>query len=322
MRAAAIREPGGPDVLVVEELPDPEPRGDEVLVEVRAIGVQGGDLLARARGRLDVIPHVIGLQAAGVVRALGADVRHLRVGQHVVAFGWAGSHAELLVAPECQVWGLPDDLPFEAAAAVPVEYGTAHDALFEFGSLQDGETVLIQAAASGVGLSALHLAKDAGARVIGTASSPDRLAKLREMGLDVGVDYVHDDPVAAVLAATDGRGVDLVVDTVGGRTLERSIACLAQRGRVSWVGGAGRDPAPPDISGLQTTSGSMTGVFLGGEMRVGMARVHAIVTSLIARVARGELPVVIDSVYPLAEAAAAHRHIESRAAFGHVVLVP
>ena len=177
----------------------------------------------------------------------------------------------------------------EVAAGIPIEFGTADDCLFEFGHLQAGETVLVQAGASGVGLAAVQLAKAAGATVIATASDDGRLKRLQDYGLDHGVNYLTGDVVAEVLAVTDRKGVDLVVDPVGGRTLEASIAVLAYRGRISWVGRAGREDAPPDIWPIMQRNASITGVFLGAEMAMNPARVRAMIERLIDRVAAGEL---------------------------------
>jgi NADPH2:quinone reductase len=158
--------------------------------------------------------------------------------------------------------------------------------------------------------------------VIATASDDGRLKRLQDYGLDAGVNYLTGDVVSEVLAITDRRGVDLVVDPVGGRTLEAGIAVLASRGRISWVGRAGREEQPPDIWPIMQRNASITGVFLGAEKAVNPARVRAMIERLIERVADGELQVVIDRVFPLAEAADAHRYIESRRAFGRVLLVP
>jgi NADPH2:quinone reductase len=217
-------------------------------------------------------------------------------------------------------WPVPDGADVVAVACVPVAFGTADDCLFEFGRLQAGETVLIQAGAGGVGLAAIQLADRAGATVLATASSDDRLDKLREFGLDHGINYSKADWVGAVRAVTGGRGVDLVVDSVGGAVLEGSVQCLAYRGRAITVGNAGRDPRPFDISVLSMGNQSLTGVFLGAEITTPRAR--AMIARLIDDVAAGRLRVVVDRTYPLAEAAAAHAYLESRRAVGRVVLVP
>jgi NADPH2:quinone reductase len=327
VKAVAYTEPGGPEVLRYVDVPDPDVAPGGLVIAVRAVGIQGGDVLSRAsRPATAGTPHVVGYQASGTVAAVGPGVADWQIGERVVAHAAAGSHAELFAAESSLTWRIPDGLSFEAAAGVPIEFGTAHDALFEFGDLVPGETVLVQAAASGVGLAAVQLAKAAGARVLGSASSDERLARLADYGLDVPINYLRDDVAAAAVAATDGRGVDLVIDPVGGRTLETSIAALAYRGRVTWVGNAGRDPDPPDvISGLMLRNASLRAVYLGAELSgPGSAgnRANAMIERLIAQVAVGEFASVIDSTFPLAEAAAAHRYIESRAAFGRVVLIP
>ena len=203
-------------------------------------------------------------------------------------------------------------------AVVPVPFGTADDCLFEFGRLKKGETVLIQAGASGVGVAAIQLAKRAGARVLATASSNDRLEKLKPLGLDHGINYTTEDVVQAVMKIT-GSGVDVVVDPVGS-TLQTSIACLGYRGRISLVGQAGRNPMKVDVSSLMAGNRSLTGVFLGAE--IATDRAHNNIQRLINEVAKGELKVVIDRTFPLKEAAAAHDYIESRKAVGRVLLIP
>jgi NADPH:quinone reductase len=322
MKAAVYDRTGGPEVFRYEEFPDPELRPGGVVVEVQAVGVQGGDLLHRQRGEIPSTPHIVGYQAAGVVREVGDGVEGLAVGQPVVATMPDGSHAELVSLPAVSVWPLPAGLSVRDAAAVPIEFATAHDCLFEFGHLEEGETVLVQAGAGGVGLAAIQLAKAAGATVVATASSDERLARLREFGLDHPVNYAAADVVREVLNATDGRGVDLVVDPVGGRVLESSIACLAYRGRISWVGRAGRDDIVPDVWPLARKNATLTGVFLGAEMMMMPERVGPLVARLLEQVASGELRVAIDRTFPLADVAAAHRYIESRQAFGRVLLIP
>jgi NADPH2:quinone reductase len=269
------------------------------------------------------VPHVVGYQAAGVVRQVGDGVTSVEVGQRVVATMAHGSHAELASVPAGSAFAIPDGLSLDEAAGVPIEFGTADDCLFEFGHLQPGESVLIQAGAGGVGLAAIQLAKRAGAgAVFATASSDERLDRLHEFGMDHGINYATHDVATEIMRLTERRGVDLVVDPVGGRTLEGSIASLAYRGRISWVGRAGRDERPPDVSPLMSKNASMHGVFLGAEFAMQPARTRAMIESLLGRVATGELRVSIDRVFPLSEAAEAHRYIESRQAFGRVLLHP
>ncbi len=265
---------------------------------------------------------MVGYQAAGTVAEAGGDVRAFAPGDRVVTVGVDGSHAERRVVPAAFAWRVPDGLPTDQAACVPVPFGTADDCLFEFGRLQAGETVLIHAGAGGVGIAAIQMAKRAGARVLATASGDDRLERLRELGLDEGINYATHDFVAEARRLTDGRGVDVVVDSVGGTTLQGSIRSLAYRGRCVTVGDAGRAPAEQvDISTLRPNNQTLTGYFLGAELLLA-PRAHAMVARLLDEVARGELRVVIDRAFPLSDAAGAHAYIESRQAFGRVLLIP
>lgn len=320
MRAAVYDETGPPEVLHLAEVPDPvlTPRG--VLIRVEAISIEGGDTLHRLGGEMPSRPHIVGYQCGGTIVAVGEAVTDRTVGQQVVATMAHGSHAELVAVPAGATWPVPDGLDPVLAACVPIAFGTADDCLFEFGRLQAGETVLVQAGAGGVGLAAIQLAKRAGATVLATASSDDRLDRLAAYGLDHGINYRDDDQVAAVRRITDGRGVDLVVESVG-TTLAASVRSLAYRGRVTYVGDAGRGSEPFDVGVLKQQNQTITGVFLGAELAAG-PRAHRNIARLLGLVADGELQVVVDSTYPLAEAAAAHAHVESRRAFGRVVLVP
>lgn len=321
MKAAVYYENGGPEVLKYEDVPDPQchPRG--VIIEVQAIAIEGGDTLNRWRGPLMTNPHVVGYQAAGVIVEVGEEVTHLKVGQRVATVNNWGSHAALRSVPARNCWPVPDGYDIKKAAAIPVTFGTAHDCLFEFGRLKAGETVLVQAGASGVGVAAIQLAKRGGASlVLATASSDERLERLKPLGLDQGINYRTHEVPKEVMRLTDNKGVNVVVDSVGGSTLQGSIHSLAYRGRVSMVGAAGREPMVVDVSSMMGGNRSLSGVFLGAEIMTD--RVHDNIQSLIDDAARGELEVVIDRVFPLSEAAAAHAYIESRAAVGRVVLVP
>lgn len=322
MKAAVYYETGEPEVLRYEEVPEPQLRKGGVLIDVAAIAIQGGDTLNRTGGLMASTPHIVGYQASGIVREVGDGVTAFVPGQPVVATMGFGSHAEVISVPAGSVWAIPEGLSLGEAAGVPIEFGTADDCLFEFGRLQKGETVLIQAGASGVGLAAIQLAKAAGATVLATASSDDRLERLREYGLDHGINYTKVDVAQEVMKYTNGAGVNLVVDSVGGSTLEGSIASLAYRGRISWVGRAGREEQPPEVWTIMQKNASITGVFLGAEMAMNPSRTHPLIDNLLARVARKELTVVIDATFPLAQAAQAHRHIESRKAFGRVIMTP
>lgn len=322
MRAAVYYANGGPEVLRYEEVPDPQPGPSDVLVRVEAVSIEGGDTLNRLQGELASVPHIVGYQCAGTVEQVGEQVTKLNVGDRVVALGLHGSHAELRVTNESFCWRVPDGLSIVEAACVPTAYGTAHDSLFEFGRLQAGETVLIHAGASGVGIAAIQMAKRAGATVLATASSDERLGRLKEFGLDHGINYVTSEFTAAVRDLTGGKGADVIVDGVGGSTLQHSLGCLAYRGRVITFGNAGREVTPPlDISTMRGNNQTLVGYFLGAELFL-TPRPYGMIAALLDEVAAGELRVVVDREFPLAEAADAHAYIESRQAFGRVVLIP
>jgi NADPH:quinone reductase len=322
VKAAVYHQPGGPEVLRYEEVPDPQVTERDVLVEVEAISIEGGDTLHRSAAPVDAGPHVVGYQCAGTVRMVGTEVTRVRAGDRVVTVGLAGSHAQLRAVPEAFCWPIPVRLDVQRAACVPIPYGTADDALFEFGRLRAGEIALVHAGASGVGIAAIQLAKRAGARVLATASRDDKLERLTALGLDHGINYQTTDFVDEVRRYTAGHGADVIIDSVGGEVLADSLRCLAYRGRCVSVGQAGRQPAQPlDIAAMSGGNQSFTSYFLSAELATG-DRAHARIAALLSDVADGALQVIIDRTYPLAEAAAAHAYIESRRAFGRVLLLP
>ena len=320
MKAAVYYETGSPEVFRYEDVPDPVPGPGEVLIRVEAVSIEGGDTLNRSGGVMPASPHIVGYQCAGTIVGLGEGVTDRVEGQRVVATMPWGSHAELAATPALVTWLVPDGADIQQVACVPVAFGTAHDCLFEFGRLQAGETVLVQAGASGVGVALVQLAKRAGATVLATASSEARLNRLWPLGLDTGIVYTEPGWVDRVRKATAGRGVDLVVDSVGGSILQGSLQCLAYRGRCITVGQAGREGKLVDLSTLGAGNQSITGVFLGAE--IATPRAQQVIADLVADVAAGRLEVLIDRTFPLADAAAAHAFIESREAVGRVLLVP
>ncbi|HEY6623158.1 MAG TPA: zinc-binding alcohol dehydrogenase family protein [Acidimicrobiales bacterium] len=322
MKAAVYYETGGPGVFRFEDVPDPDVGEDDVLVRVEAVSIEGGDTLNRLRGDLARRPHIVGYQCAGTVLTVGDGVSGIAVGDRVVTVGVDGSHAQLRAVGQSFCWVIPEGLSTEEGACVPVPFGTASDCLFEFGRLRAGESVLIHAGASGVGLAAIQMAKRTGARVMATASSDERLARLAEYGLDHGINYASDDFVDAVRQLTDGGGADVVVDSIGGSNLQKSLHCLAYRGRCLTFGDAGRDVTSRlDISTMRANNQSLVGYFLGAELFLS-PRPHAVIAGILDDIVAGRLRVVIDRRFPLDEAGEAHAYIESRQAFGRVLLIP
>jgi NADPH2:quinone reductase len=320
MKAAVYYENGPPSVFRYEDVPDPVCGAGAVLVDVEAISIEGGDVGNRAGGALASTPHIVGYQCAGTIAEVGEGVTDRSVGQRVVCVQFFGSHAERVAVPAQMTWVIPDGLPTIDGACIPIAYGTAHACIHTFGHLVEGETVLIQGGAGGVGIAAIQIAKHAGATVLATASSDSKLDRLRdEFGLDHGINYAEKDLVEETRRLTGGKGADLVVDSVG-TTMLQSIQALTYRGRVITVGDAGRGRKPFDPAILMERNLTLTGVFLGAEFFLGNA--NAEVTQLVEDVARGHLKVVVDQTFPLSDAAGAHAYIESRQAFGRVVLVP
>jgi NADPH2:quinone reductase len=322
MKAAVIYENGAPDVLRYEEVPEPECPDGCVVVDAEAISIEGGDLLARVAGQLPSVPHIVGYLSAGTVSEVGAGVEGIAIGDRVVALNAAGSHATRRAVPAAMTWPIPDGLDAARAACVPVAFGTAQECLFTAGNLAEGKTVLIHAGAGGVGMAAIQLAKRAGATVIATASSDEKLERLKSFGLDHGINYASEDFVARTNELTESGGVAVVLDSVGGQNLVDSVGVLAYRGTLVSVGVAGRTGSAIEAQSLWAKNNTLRGVYLGGALMAEHARIHPMIGEMLERVASGELRVEIDRSFPLADAVAAHEYIEGRKAFGRVVLTP
>lgn len=320
MKAAVNYENGPPSVFRYEDVPDPVPTGSEVLIRVEAVSIEGGDLLNRRLFPPTVTPHIIGYQAAGTVVSVGPDAQRFQPGQRVASLYWTGAYAELRCVPEAQVWPVPDALDLATASTVPATFATADDALFSWGQLRAGETVLVHGSAGGVGLATIQLAKAAGATVIATSSSDERLARLRDYGVDHGINHRKVDLAQAARDLTGGKGVDVAVDMVGGTDFAKLIRATAFRGRICTVGFASGAPAQIDQSDILVNGITVHGVYLGPEMPT--ERVRAIVVKHLGAVATGRFRMPIDRVFALSDAAAAHTHIETAHPFGRVLLKP
>jgi NADPH2:quinone reductase len=243
MKAAVYYTNGEPEVLRYEEVASPAVGSQDVLIDVAAISIEGGDLHTRRLVAPEQPPGVLGYAAAGIVREVGTAVTRTTPGCHVAAFNRSGSHAEFWSVPEHYVYRRPDDLDPTMAATVPVAFGTADDALFEFGHLEREQTVLVRGATGGVGIAAVQLAKAAGAQVIATASTAERAQALRSLGADRVVGYETEDIVDAALDLTGRRGVDLLVDMAGGAQLNELTEAIRYRGTIASVGVNGRSTA-------------------------------------------------------------------------------
>jgi len=320
MKAAVYYENGPPSVLRYEDVPDPVPGPGQILVAAEFITLEGGDAIARRLSAPRNPPYIVGYQSGGRVIALGPDASRFRVGDRVATFAPAGSHGALRVVPETTAWSVPDGLDMQVAASIPVTFGTADDALFEFGELKSGESVLITGATGGVGVAAVQLARAAGAMVIATGSGEERLARLKALGAHHVIDYRAGDIAEQTRALTDGRGADVVVEMVGGPTFDAAVAAAAYRGRIVFVGAAGGEPATVDAMRLLVACKSVRGMIFGREMPTERAR--AIINRHMAAAAEGRVEVPIDRVFPLSEAAAAHDYLENGHPFGRVLMAP
>ena len=324
MKAAVYYETGAPDVLRYEDVPDPVPGPGDVLIEVEAISIEGGDTLNRAGGEMPATPHVVGYQCAGHDRrGRLTGVTDRRSGQRVVATMLWGSHAELAVTPALVTWLVPDGADIVEGACVPVAFGTADDCLFEFGRLQAGETVLDP----GGGRRRRRRARSSwpsgpAPRCWRTASSHERLDAVRAARprprhrlhrSRAGSSGCASSPAAAASTSSSTRSA--------GEMLQGSLACLAYRGRCITVGSAGRDPQAPRRLVARRWATSRSPACSSAPRSPPTAR-PAMIAGLVDDVAAGRLDVVVDRTFPLAEAAAAHAFIESRQAVGRVVLTP
>jgi NADPH2:quinone reductase len=319
LKAAVYNEAGAPEVLRYVDTPDPTVGPDDVLIAVEAISIEGGDLINRRSTRPPHSSWVVGYAAAGTVAAVGSNVASRRVGDRVAAFDMQGSHAELWAVPEGRTWRIPDGLDATDAAVLPISFGTAQHCLFARGALAPGETVLIQAAAGGVGLAAVQLAAQAGATVIAVASGTQRRNRLIELGADHVVDRAAHDVVEAARQITHGAGVNLVIDPVGA-TLHASLAALAPEGRLVFVGNAGGGNLAIDLWPAMQANQTLSGVFMGALFE--RSAIRSTVDTLLQAAANGRIRAVIDQTFPLSEAAAAHAYAETAKPLGRIVMSP
>ncbi|MBA5238017.1 zinc-binding alcohol dehydrogenase family protein [Pectobacterium aroidearum] len=319
MKAAVYDVEGAPSVLKYVDIPEPVTGPDDILISVEAISIEGGDLINRRSTPPPLPSWVLGYAAAGTVIAVGANVRSRTIGDRVAAFNMQGSHAERWAVPAERTWLIPDGVDTAEAAVLPISFGTAYHCLFTRGMLRRGETVLIQAAAGGVGLAAVQLASQAGATVIAVASGTQRRSRLLELGADHVVDRAENNVVDSVRQYTHGTGVDLVIDPVG-TTLPASLSALAPEGRLVFVGNAGGGSLTVDLWPPMQSNQTLMGVFMGPLFE--RPEVRASVDDMLQAVAAGRIRIVIDRIFPLANAAAAHEFAETAKPLGRIVMKP
>jgi NADPH2:quinone reductase len=316
----------GPAALHWRERPTPQPAADEVLIAIHAASLNFPDLLI-VQGKYQMrpeLPFAPGAEFAGVIAAVGADVRHLQVGMPVAALGGHGGFATHACVKAMQVMPLPPGFPLRDAAAFAFTYGTAHHALIDRAALQAGETVLVLGAAGGVGTAAIQIAKAAGAKVIAAASTDAKCDLCRSIGADLAINYATTPLRDGLKTATQGKGkgIDVVFDPVGGSYAEPAFRAIAWRGRYLVIGFAdGQIPALPWNLPL-LKGASVVGVFWGDFVRREPAANARMLGVLASQYARGQVKPVIDEVIPLSKLADAYHRLENRQILGKLVMVP
>lgn len=322
MNAIHMQKTGGPEVLELREVPRPEPQAGEVLVKVEAVGVNFIDIYRRQGAYKVALPHIPGTEAAGTAQAVGEGVTDLSVGDRVAGVAFAGAYADYAVAPAAQLVNIPEGVSSVQAAAVMLQGMTAHYLAHDVCPLNPGDTCLIHAAAGGVGLLLTQMAKRLGARVIGTVSTEEKEQLARAAGADETIRYTDTDFVAAVKELTGGRGVEVVYDSVGKMTFEKSLNCLKPRGMMTLFGQSSGAVPPFDLQTLNAKGGLFVTRPSLAHYTATREELQRRAGEVLGWVASGELEVRVDSSLPLAEAAEAHRRLGSRETSGKVLLTP
>lgn len=320
MKAILVKTPGSADVLAYGDAPDPTPKADELLVRVRATAINRADILQRL-GLYPPPPGASDILGLEIVGEVVAPAGRWKKGDRVMAVIAGGGYAQLATVPATQAMPVPANLNDEQAAALPEAFQTAYLNMFMLCQLKRGETVLIHAGASGVGTAAIQLAKAVGARVFVTAGSDAKLAFCRDLGAELAINYKQERFSERVLAATDNRGADVVLDFIGAPYWNDNLNALANYGRMSIIGFLGGDQGQLNLGLMMRKSLTVMSTTL---RRTPAEKKETLVKELsdfaLERFARGELKPIVDSIYPLEKAADAHKHMESNRNIGKIVL--
>jgi NADPH2:quinone reductase len=322
MKAIQVSQTGGPEVLTLVDLPVPEPKSDEALVEIKAAGVNFIDVYFREGRYPTQLPFIEGQEAAGVVTKVGSEVTNLAVGDRVAYVGTLGSYAQYAAVPESRLIRVPKELDFNQAAPAMLQGMTAHYLLYSAYSLKRGESALIHAAAGGVGLLLVQMARRIGARVIGTAGSEEKASLARQAGADEVIIYTKDDFEAETRRITNGEGVHVVYDGVGKDTFDKDINVLRPRGYLVLFGASSGAVPPFDLIKLsQKGSLYITRPTLA-HYTAARDELEWRANDVLQMIVRGDLKLRIHKTYPLAEAQQAHRDLEGRKTTGKLLLIP
>ena len=324
MRAAVIVKQGGPEGLKVQQIEEPSPTKEEVLVAVKATALNRADL-AQRRGQYPAPPgirqDVPGLEMAGVVIGLGEGVQGVQMGTRVMGLLGGAGYAEKVVIHSRMLLPIPDNLTFPEAASLPEVYFTSYDALFNQCALTMRESVLIHAAGSGVGTAAIQLARLVGAKVFGTVGSFNKLGKAVKLGLDVGINYQEQEFEEVVHAHTDGLGVNVILDVIGGPYFNANLRSLASRGRLVLVGSMGGSQVETNLALLSSKRLRIHGTVLRARpLEEKIALSEQIKQEILPHFETGKLRPVVDRIFGLEEVAEAHEYMETNQNFGKIVL--
>ena len=321
MKAVRLNEFGDVEVLKFEDTAEPNLRSHQVLIKVDSAGVNYADILRRGGNYPGPdLPSSMGLEAAGTVAEVGSEVSGITVGQKVMAMG-PGGQAEYMAVNGNFVFPYPDSLEPVEAGGMPIVFLTSYHLLKTRGQMQPGHTVLVQAGASGVGTVAVQLAKAWGAKVIATASTQDKLDLCRSLGADVTINYTETDFEEAVKEETGGAGVELVLESVGGPVLEKSVRCVASYGRLVSYGNASQTPANLAASDITGANRTVIGFSIGRSPQGSLDHQGAM-AELFPMIADGKVKLIVDQVLPMSEVAKAHQHLSNRGTRGKVILIP
>jgi putative PIG3 family NAD(P)H quinone oxidoreductase len=325
VRAVVVTEPGGPEVLRWLDVPDPVTGPGDVLVKVTASGVNRADLMQR-EGHYpppEGAPPYLGLECSGRVIAVGDEVTAWRLGDEVCALLSGGGYAEQVAVPAGQLLPVPAKVDLAQAAAFPEAACTVYSNLFQVGGLASGETLLVHGGSSGIGTMAIQLGKAFGARVACTAGSAQKLARCRELGADVAINYRDEDFVAALRDATDGAGADVILDIMGASYLERNLTALAVGGRLVIIGRQGGSTAKINLGILQGKRASVHATTLRARpTREKAAVVAAVKDQVWPLIDAGKIIAIIDREVPMSQAAQAHRAMSASEHIGKILLLP
>ena len=322
MRAIQITQTGGAEVLVPRELPTPTPGPGEALVQIEACGVNFIDIYLREGRYASPLPFIPGQEAAGVVLALGPDAASVKVGDRVAWCGVPGTYAQFAVAPVARLIAVPDGITTRQAAAAMLQGMTAHYLSHSTYAIQNGDAVLIHAGAGGVGLLLIQMAKRQGARVFATVSTDEKAALARAAGADETIIYTREDFAARVREFTGGAGVPVVYDSVGKTTFDGSIACLHPRGILVLYGASSGAVPPFDLIQLSTRGSLYVTRPTLKDYTATREELERRAGDVLRWVADGRLKLRLEHSYPLADAAQAHRDLESRKTTGKLLLIP